>query len=240
MACFCLFYLLKTIFTQRKIENLRQDMINAMTHEFKRPIANARGMLNLAEIYLNSGYLQNVGINIKKADFQLDRLAAYKQQILEINRNESLLQLDLKKIHIGAFIKTYQESYQDAANIFISIDTPIEYFKADEIHFTNVMDNLIENAIKYSVEKAEIAIRIYDNNSKLIFSVKDQGIGISSSEKKYIFEKFYRVNSKTVMKKDGFGLGLTYVKTVIEAHQGQITVDSTPEKGSTFNIEIPL
>ncbi len=239
MAFYCLFYLLRTIFTQRKIENLRQDMINAMTHEFNRPIANARGFLNLAEIHLDSGDFQNVKLNIDKADFQLDRLAAYKQQILEINRNEKLLQLDLKELHIWDFIKTYPETYQDAANISISMETSMEYFKIDEIHFTNVIDNLIENSIKYSINKADITIRIYDKDSKLIFSVKDRGIGMSSSEKKHIFEKFYRVNSKKVMKKDGFGLGLTYVKNVIDAHHGHITVDSTPDKGSTFKVEIP-
>ncbi len=240
MACFCLFYLLDTIFTQRKIESLRQDMINAMTHEFKRPIANARGLLDLATIYLESGNREKVRLNIQKADFQLDRLAAYKQEILEINRNENQLQLNIKKIHIWDFIKTYPQTYRDVAEIFISMETSCEYFMADKVHFTNVMDNLVENAIKYSIGKAQITIRIYDKSSKLIFSVKDQGIGMTSPEKKHIFDKFYRANSNKITKKEGFGLGLTYSKVVINAHQGNITVDSTPNEGSTFDIEIPL
>lgn len=241
ISCSCLFYLLKTIFTQRKIESLRQDMINTMTHEFKRPIANARLLLDMTTIYLESGSIEKAKSNIQKADFQLDRLSAYNQQILRINRNEHhRIDLEPKQISIPDFVNAYSENYRDAADIQISIDTSLDYFTADEIHFTNVMDNLVENAIKYSDGKAQITIRIYEDNSKLIFSVKDQGIGMSSSDKKHIFEKFYRVNSKKVIKKDGFGLGLTYVKTVLEAHQGNVSVDSEPNKGSTFYVEIPL
>ncbi|GHT71274.1 hypothetical protein FACS189455_2680 [Bacteroidia bacterium] len=188
MASTGLFYLLKTIFTQRKIENLRQDMINAMTHEFKRPIANARLLLDMTTIYLESDSIEKVKSNIQKADFQLDRLSAYNQQILRINRDEHhRIDLEPKQISISDFIKAYPKNYRDAADIQISIDTSFDYFTADEIHFTNVMDNLVENAIKYSDDKAQITIRIYEDNSKLIFSVKDQGIGMNPSDKKHIF-----------------------------------------------------
>ncbi|MDR1368687.1 MAG: HAMP domain-containing histidine kinase [Dysgonamonadaceae bacterium] len=236
-----LFYLLKTIFTQRKIENLRQGMINAMTHEFRRPIANARLLLDMTTIYLESGSVEKIKSNIQKADFQLDRLSAYNQQIMRINWNEHhRIDLEPKQISIPDFINAYSENYRDAADIQIFIDTSINHFTADEIHFTNVMDNLVENAVKYSDSRAQITIRVYEVNSKLIFSVKDQGIGMNSSDKKHIFEKFYRINSKKVMKKDGFGLGLTYVKAVIEAHHGNVSVDSEPDKGSVFYVEIPL
>ena len=240
IASICLVYLSKTIFIQHKIAKNRQTFVSTMTHEFKRPIANAIALLDMAFEYLNRDNKEKVALNIQQTQFQLNKLSAYTQRIQEINRNEeSKIQLNRQKINTIDFFRTLHEIYEKSAIMKFTFETKQSVIYADVIHFSNVMDNLIENAIKYSNTTPQINITVKEDSQNTILSVQDDGYGISASDKKHIFDKFFRVNDRRVQKKSGFGLGLTYVKTIVEAHGGKILVESELNKGSIFTIIMP-
>jgi two-component system phosphate regulon sensor histidine kinase PhoR len=111
---------------------------------------------------------------------------------------------------------------------------------ADEIHFKNLLSNLIDNAIKYSKENLHLKFTTYNNNKNVFIKIEDNGIGMDKESVKRIFEKFYRAHTGNVHNVKGFGLGMSYVKTVIDAHKGRIRVESTLGKGSCFTVELPL
>ena len=129
---------------------------------------------------------------------------------------------------------------QGRAELLLNAENDL--INADEVHFSNLINNLIDNAIKYSKENTPIYIKIttQSNGKNLTIRVEDNGIGMNKETVKRVFERFYRAHTGNIHNVKGFGLGLSYVKTIIEAHHGQIKADSTLGKGSTFTIEIPL
>jgi len=241
IAYFCLTYLSKTIFTQHKAAKIRQTFVSTMTHEFKRPIANATALLGVAIEYLNRDSKEKVNQNIQQAQFQLNKLDAYTRRIQEINRNEeSKIQLNKQEINAVDFLQMLHDTYEKSAAMKFSCESKQSVIYADAIHFSNVMDNLVENAIKYSDDTAQIHITLKEDSLNTILSVQDQGYGIADSDKRYIFDKFFRVRDKRIQEKSGFGLGLTYVKAIVEAHGGKISVESKLNRGSVFTVAIPL
>ena len=248
-----LFYLRRTIFRQWKEEKMRQDSINAMTHEFRRPITAAVTLVSLIPYYLNKNDQLKAW---KYADLtidELDRLTAYTTRIQQISNNEKAT-ISLKKttIEIQPFLKSLIKKYEkqevrastdkqdNLAKISLTINPECAAIQADRLHFANVLDNLIENAIKYSEEKPVIDISVGLQDRYVRIAVKDNGIGLSSSDIKHIFEKYYRVEDRSVKGKAGFGLGLTYVKSIIEEHDGYIEVRSDGKgQGSEFFVYVP-
>lgn len=243
IAVISLFYISRSFILQWRTEKMRQDSVNAMAHEFKRPISSAIAMAAVIPFYLKkeeNNKVMNYAQDIKN---ELNKLTHYAKRIQQISNNKKGdIILEKTDIEIIPFLESLKRRYQtekkkQAITINLFINTSKKELRADLLHFSNVMDNLIENSIKYTTNPFVIIdINVSDISNDLKISVKDNGIGISSSDKKRIFDKFYRVKREETKNKIGFGLGLTYVKSIIEAHRGDITVYSEINKGSEFII----
>lgn len=233
-----------TIREQHRIESFRSNFVHAMIHELKRPIAT----LKMCVSYMgNEQLMQDVANRqtvIADSHLALDSLSAYFAKLrdltfsraTEIPLNLSSFSLrDLLNICIGKL----NPSNNKKVVVNLHPDTDIT-ITADKIHLINIIDNLLENAVKYSREDVHIEIDYQEqDNDSIRISVKDNGLGISKSDSRHIFEKFYR--SRAVIDKGipGMGLGLTYVRMLVEAHRGTIRIESEQTSGSTFIIELP-
>jgi len=124
--------------------------------------------------------------------------------------------------------------------IILELNAKKPIIRADEVHFSNILSNLVDNAIKYCSAKPEITLSAWDTRKKLFIAVKDNGIGISKKDQKRIFEKFYRVSTGNIHNVKGFGLGLCYVKTIVEEHGGSINIESQTGKGTRFILSFPI
>ena len=247
-----LFYLRYTIFRQWKEEKMRQDSVNAMTHEFRRPISTAVSLVTLIPYYIEKMNLSKASHYAELTCEELNKLTAYTQRIQQLSNNERpTIRLNKSTFEIRPFMASLINKYlkqvgeqntdtlSSTAEINLNIRPECTMIYADRIHFANVLDNLIENAIKYSEEKTVIDISVDFQDRYLRISVKDNGIGLSPSDVKHVFEKYYRVNHRLVNSKAGFGLGLTYVKSIIEEHGGSIEVKSNgKEHGCEFVLYI--
>lgn len=240
----CIYYLIRTIYWQNKEEKMRQDSINAMTHEFKRPISSAIMQVALIPYYLDNNkekvrqYAENVLL-------ELNKLTAYTERIQHISNNSKEdVVLNRTDIEIRPFFESVIEKYSAISDKQVKIEFEISsvhnFIHADLLHFSNVIENLLENAIKYSGEQTNISIHISDDNKNLKIAIKDNGFGISKIDINYIFDRFYRSKTKNIQKRTGFGLGLTYVKAIIEAHKGKVKVASEVGVGSEFTIYFPV
>lgn len=240
-------YLGKSFVVQWRLEKHRQESVNAMTHEFKRPISCAVAMVALIPFYAGRKDMEKVTDYANNTMTELNKLTAYIERIQQISNNEKgNIVLNKEPITIKPFFESIKERYisldNEAKKVTIQLNTNTEkaFINADLIHFSNVMDNLVENAIKYSTSDVTINITITDLKEGLQIAVEDNGIGISPYDLKFIFDKFYRSNRKEIKNKAGFGLGLTYVKSIVEAHGGTITAVSKLNEGSKFTIELKV
>ncbi len=239
-----LFYISRSFIFQLKREKMRQDSVNAMTHEFKRPISSAVAMSSLIPFYLEKDETSRVLDYTNNIQLELNKLTEYTKRIQQISNNEKgNLVLNKTRVEIEPFFNSLKERYLLSADshekmeLELDIATSQKEMCVDLLHFSNVMANLIENAIKYSDKAvAEITIGVKAVADGLMISVKDNGMGISSTDRKRIFDKFYRVERAETKNKMGFGLGLTYVKSVIDAHGATIEVVSKLNEGSEFVI----
>ena len=235
-------YSIYTIIQHKKYSELQRDFINNMTHEFKTP---------LSSILLASNYLSNQ--DSIKNDSKLEtytsiittqgkKLNNHIEKILNIARNdESALEISPIKIKLFPFLSEIAEPLKlKHENLKIEIDVnPDETIFADEFHFTNVVHNLLDNSIKYSDDNPEIKITSTRNNKELKLDFTDNGIGIPQKNLAFIFDKFYRISNKKSNEVNGFGLGLFYVKKIIQQHHWKISARNNSEKGLTISITFP-
>ncbi|MAE08186.1 MAG: hypothetical protein CL661_05440 [Bacteroidetes bacterium] len=233
-----LYYILK----QKKLSEIKSDFINNMTHEFKTPIAT----IGLAADALESPkvmgvekstvyYLKIIRQENKRMNNQVERvlqMALIEQGKLQIALQETdvheIIQncVDVAKFSIKKNVGKISSSLR-ATNFILNID---------EVHFANVMNNLFDNAIKYTNKTPDILVETYNQQNMLCIRVSDNGVGMTKDVQMHIFDKFYRKPMGNIHNIKGFGLGLSYVKAVIEAHKGSISVMSEPDNGSTFTI----
>lgn len=155
------------------------------------------------------------------------------------------LKLNLSPLHVHPMIEQTIDNFklqlQDKGGDFqLLLNAKNDTINGDEVHFFNLISNLIDNAIKYSKDKLELKISTHSTKNYFIMRFEDNGIGMSKETVKRIFEKFYRAHTGNVHNVKGFGLGMSYAKQVIDAHKGRIMVESTPGKGSSFTVEVPL
>jgi signal transduction histidine kinase len=240
-----LFYISRSFIFQWKTEKMRQDSVNAMTHEFKRPVSTAVALASIIPFYLEKKETDRVLEYVGNIEIALNKLTYYIKRIQQISNNEKgNVALDKTAVEIIPFFESLQQRYtlsgdehEQKISVKLQFDTSKRVMAVDLLHFSNVMDNLVENAIKYTVRpSAIIDITVADMADGLKISVKDNGIGISPADKKHIFDKFYRIKREETKNKIGLGLGLTYVKSIVEAHGGDITVNSILNEGSEFII----
>ncbi|MGK7394983.1 MAG: sensor histidine kinase [Candidatus Cyclobacteriaceae bacterium M3_2C_046] len=242
----CFAYAIFTIIRQKKLSDVKNDFINNMTHEFKTPISTvslACEALLDQDIPAGSNFVQRY-LSIIKDENQ--RLGSQVEKVLQMATLEkkdfklNLEQVDVHQIITKALknIDLQVNKRGGAINKHLAADH--SNLIADRVHLTNIIYNLLDNANKYSSQSPEILIETFNQANNLVVRVSDKGIGMSKEALKKIFDKFYRVPTGNVHDVKGFGLGLTYVKTMVEAQGGEIKVSSTPKKGSTFEIYLPL
>lgn len=232
-------YLIKTMNKERELEEIKTDFTNNVTHELKTPIAVAYAANDALLNFDSSNNTPRMTRYLKICQEQLILLDRLVEQILSLGmeRNKPLL-LNIEKINLRRLIislgESYKLKYSGKLNITIDIDENL-CLTTDKIHFSNIVSNLIDNAIKYSVNSPEITITAYeDAHGEIIIEVEDKGIGITREQQKYIFDKFYRVPHGNTHDVKGYGLGLYYVRNMVEKLDGSVSVKSVYGKGSTF------
>lgn len=235
-------YQLKIIQRQKKIEHIRQDFVDNMTHELKNPI---QGALSLSEILQKPSFSndENLRENIlKKIKNNLYHLDQTLSSIIEKSYSENLQQTaKLEELNISNVIDEVIADYTfrtEGSVIFdFNYNSPVLEYYADSVHFPNAIRNLIDNAIKYSPKEKVVSIEVKESGENLILSISDRGIGIKEKDLNKIFDKFYRVKTDEF----GLGLGLNYVKWVVEVlHKGFLNVHSIYGQGTNFVISIPI
>lgn len=236
----------KSLLNQKKLSEIKSDFINNMTHEFKTPLATislAVDALRNEKVQSDkekAKYFSNI---IKEENIRMNKHVETILQAALMEKQE--LQLNLVPLQVHEVIQNVLENYQlqlkeKEADVQLLLNAKNDMISADEVHFTNLVSNLIDNAIKYSNDQLRITISTHSTKNHVIVRVADNGIGMSKESVKRIFEKFYRAHTGNLHNVKGFGLGMSYVKTVIDAHKGKIKVESTPGKGTSFTIEMPL
>lgn len=241
------FYYTVVIFLrQKKLSEIKNDFINNMTHEFKTPLATislAVDAVNNPMILKDESKIKHYTHIIKEENKRMNSQVEKVLQMALLDKNEISLSKDDVDIHdiIYRAVENITLQIEDKGGK-IEMELAAERYEitGDEVHLNNVISNLLDNANKYSPEKPDIKISTSGDDNGIYITIEDHGIGMSNEDIKMIFEKFYRVPTGNVHNIKGFGLGLTYVKAIVEAHKGSIEVKSQLKKGSEFKIFLPI
>ena len=242
-------YTIFLTFRQKKLTEMKNDFINNMTHEFKTPISTislAAQMLNDGSVRKSPKMLDHISAVIndetKRLRFQVEKVL--QMSMFERQRATLKLQDVDANSAIANIVHTFKikvEKYGGHIDTSLMADDPIVY--VDEMHFTNVIFNLLDNAVKYRREETPLVLNVTTENpspNRLRICIADNGIGIRREDLKKIFEKFYRVSTGNLHDVKGFGLGLAYVHKMVRELRGEITVESEPGQGTMFIITLPL
>jgi two-component system phosphate regulon sensor histidine kinase PhoR len=231
---------------QKKISEMKSDFINNMTHEFKTPIATislaADTITNSRVINDESSIRHFIGM-IKKENSRMNKKVETILQIASLDKKEIEFKFENVSLHtiIDRAVETIEiQVHQKNGKINLNLNAEEPHIFGDFEHLTNLVNNLLDNAIKYSPEFPEVTVTTSNCEKGVILSVEDKGIGMTKAVQSKIFERFYRQSSGNVHDVKGFGLGLNYSRSIIEAHKGHINVYSEPGKGSRFEIFLPF
>lgn len=231
---------------QKKIAEVKTDFINNMSHEFKTPLATisvATDSLANDKIATNPEKVKYYSGLIKQENLRMKKQVENVLNMSKLERNE--VKLFLKETDVRALIKEITESFglivaQRNGTLTQEFNTDRYKFKIDEFHISNALVNLLDNANKYSPETPEIKVKTRNEVNWYVVEISDKGMGMETDNRTRIFEKFFREETGNIHNVKGQGLGLSYVKKIVELHKGQIVVDSQKGKGSTFTIKLPM
>jgi two-component system phosphate regulon sensor histidine kinase PhoR len=239
-------YTITIIFRQKRLSEMKNDFINNMTHEFKTPISTislACEALSDKEIRHSTEFLDNYITMISEENKRLAGMAEKILQTAVIDKGQ--LKMNKEQIDLHAIITDVIKNLRIQVEIkdgeikrrFKATKSQIE---GDRVHVTNLVYNLLDNANKYSPKKPLIRIITENVNNGIVLTIEDNGIGIGKNEQKKIFEKLYRVPTGNIHEVRGFGLGLNYVKAIVEEHHGKINLESEVNKGSKCKVFLPF
>ncbi len=243
------FYLtVRTMIRQKKLGEIKNDFINNMTHEFKTPIATISLAVDAMrnEKVINDrdkmGYFSSI---IKEENQRMNRQVETILKASQLEKQE--VDLELNPVHVHDIINDVVDNFvlqleDKKGRVDLQLNATNDLINADEVHFSNLVNNLVDNAVKYAKDNTPPVIKLTTSSNGKLFTMKieDNGIGMNRDTVKRIFERFYRAHTGNVHNVKGFGLGLSYVKTMVEAHDGDIKAESTLGKGSTFTVDLPL
>ncbi len=237
---------LYVIFRQKKLSEIKNDFVNNMTHELKTPISTislASQMLSDPGIPVEN---KNIAHISKIIEAESKRLGYQVEKVLQMaifDKGKIVLKEKTVNLHelVNAVVNNFSLLVKKKNGVLEYRPQALSAMvKIDEIHFTNLVSNLLDNAMKYCKDFPEITVSTRNEKSYIVLSVEDKGIGISKENQKRIFEKFYRVPTGNIHNVKGFGLGLSYVKMIAEIHRGSISISSEPGAGSCFEVYLPL
>ena len=236
------------IFRQKRYSEIKNDFINNMTHELKTPIASislASQMLNDDSVNKSPAMMKHLGTVINDETKRLRFLVEKVLQMSMFDRKKAVFKK--KELDLNEMVENVANSFtlrveHTGGKIYTDIGAVDSAIYVDEVHFQNVINNLLDNAVKYRKpdQPIDIYLTTWNDKDNLYLSVRDTGIGIKKDNLKKVFDKFYRVHTGNVHDVKGFGLGLAYVKNIVDLPNGEIKVDSEYGKGTTFTIKLPV
>jgi two-component system, OmpR family, phosphate regulon sensor histidine kinase PhoR len=237
------FYMLAMLVRQKKLSDIKNDFINNMTHELKTPIATVSAAME-ALVQFDALNDRNKSLKyIELSRHELNRLGGMVENVLRISTFEKQqLVLFKETFNISTVLEETAQKFilQNPDRVVFRFDLRGPgYIHADKFHLQNVINNLFDNAVKYSGNNAVLDVSCYRENEFVVFVVRDHGMGISKEQQKHIFDKFYRVPTGDLHAVKGFGLGLAYVRQIVEAHGGTVGVKSQLGSGSEFTVALP-
>lgn len=239
-------YTINVILKQKRLSEIKNDFINNITHEFKTPISTislSADVLLQSNIINEPLRLANYANIIKEENNRLKNQVDKVLQLATLDKDK--LKLEDENIDLHALIKASVKSFglivrEKEGEISCKLNADKHTIFGDKIHISNTLHNLIDNAIKYSSHHPKVEVETNSHNGFIEISVKDNGIGVPKESQKHIFDKFYRTPTGNIHDIKGFGLGLNYVKTIVEAYSGSVKLISKENEGSTFVIKLPL
>ncbi|GEM62111.1 hypothetical protein SF1_00930 [Sphingobacterium faecium NBRC 15299] len=237
-------YLFKTLFRQNRLAEMQKAFVNNMTHELKTPVSTVMTAIEAIQLYGVRHDHEKMDRYLAISRNELDHLSAMIDRVLQLDVDEHTgLKLDKSEVDLIQVLKDAANTFGIHVNkqVMISLDMemPSLWINADISHLRNVINNLLENAVKYSGDPVEINLNAQEYPNDIEFTVSDKGKGIAVEYQKEIFEMFFRVPEGNLHQVKGFGIGLAYVRQVIVQHGGKITVKSSLNKGSTFIVKLP-
>ena len=242
VCIYCLYFQLKTLSKQRKLAHLKSDFFSEVSHEFKRPLSVLKQAVSSLDNEKIIGDRDRRSKLLKIADLEITKMTEKTEMLLSLAMDdEGIFEVNKTEFDFVKVVYDLADEALDTTTKPIDVDVVNEvknpYIIADQSHIEQVVSNLLGNAIKYSKAVIDIHIRIYEEGAYTCISVKDNGLGIAADDLNVIFDKYTRVAKTANIK--GHGIGLNYVKRIIEKHKGIIDVESEVSVGSTFTIKIP-
>lgn len=231
---------------QRNISEIKSDFINNMTHEFKTPIATiniASDALKNDKIVNDSERVRYYADLIKQENKRMNTQVEMVLRMAKLERNQ--VDINLQAVDVNSLVRKSVSNTRfivDNLNgtIFEEYEASRSIMEGDAFHLENTINNIMDNARKYSKENPQIYVKTYNEDDNIVIEVRDEGVGMSKAVLKKIFDQFYREETGNIHNVKGHGLGLAYVRKIVELHNGQVYAESEPGKGSTFFIKLPV